>query len=221
MRKVILHLVRATFPVIAGCSAFIYTACAQQYVIADKDRTRTDINISTATLAQITSFSAIKLNGFNEIKWSAVSEQDTRRFIVEYSTDGISFQTASEMTPVDGVYELKHHIFDTRPLLYRIRIEKIDGRFFNSANLLLDGIAVSPIQLYPTAIKGNMVNINASFPVESAKITSLDGSQVFQKNIGGVSGYIPIAIPTVGKGMYFMTFYGNGWQATEKILIAE
>jgi hypothetical protein len=66
-----------------------------------------------------------------------------------------------------------------------------------------------------------MVNINASFPVESAKITALDGSQVFQKNIGGVSGYIPIAIPTVGKGMYFMTFYGNGWQATEKILIAE
>lgn len=193
----------------------------QQNIIADKDKTRTEINNSITPGAKIISFSAEKLNGFNEIKWEAINEKDTRRFIVEYSVDGIDFQTAGEMKPMNGIYKLEHHTFETRPLLYRIRIEKTDGKFFNTSSFLLDGIEVSPVQVYPTAVKGNMVNVNASFAVENTRIVSSDGQQVFSKNIGGLNGYIPIAIPTLKKGMYLMTFYGSGWQTTEKILVVD
>jgi hypothetical protein len=38
-----------------------------------------------------------------------VAEEDTRRFIVEYSADGINYQSAGELTPLKGDYSLKHY----------------------------------------------------------------------------------------------------------------
>ena len=64
------------------------------------------------------------MHGYNEIQWSAVAKEDTRRFIVEYSVDGINYQSAGELTPLAGNYSLKHYTLDTRTFLYRIRMEK-------------------------------------------------------------------------------------------------
>jgi hypothetical protein len=46
------------------------------------------------------------MHGYNEIQWSAVAKEDTRRFIVEYSVDGINYQSAGELTPLAGNYSL-------------------------------------------------------------------------------------------------------------------
>ncbi len=221
MRKVILQLVKATFPVIAGCSAFIYPACAQQNIIANKDNTRPGVTAQATTPARITSFNATHFNGYNEIQWTAVSEQDTRRFIIEYSANGIDFQTASEMLPFDGSYSLKHQTYKIEPLLYRIRIEKTDGKFYNSVMILLDGADVQPVYIYPTIVKGSTINARAGFPVERTSIVSLDGRQLFAQDIGGQSGYLNIPIPSLQEGIYWMTFYGNGWKTTSKFVIAD
>jgi hypothetical protein len=53
-----------------------------------------------------------------------VAEEDTRRFIVEYSADGVNYQSAGELTSLAGNYTLKHYTLDTRTFLYRIRMEK-------------------------------------------------------------------------------------------------
>lgn len=220
MRNVILQLVKATFPIAAGLSTLINSAYTQQNIIAGKDDTHPEIKDQQYNSARIFNLTASQLHGYNEIQWSAITEEDTRRFIVEYSADGINYQSAGELTPISVRYTLKHHTFDTRTFLYRIRMEKKDGRFFNSVNFLLDGTDIAPVKIYPTILEGNTMNLQMTFPVHRMSIVSLDGKLVMAKDLGGIRGFTQIAIPVVSKAQYLVTFYGNGWQSTEKFIIA-
>jgi len=220
MRKVILQLVKATFPIAAGFSTFISSAYSQQNIIAGKDDTQPEIKAQQYSAAKIYKFNAVQMYGYNEIRWSAVAEEDTRRFIVEYSSDGVNYQSAGELTSLRGDYSLKHYTLDTRTFLYRIKMEKKDGRFFNSISFLLEGIDIAPVKIYPTIVEGNTINLKMAFPVHRMNIISLDGKQVMAKDLGGIVGTTQVAIPVLNRGQYLVTFYGNGWQSTEKFMIA-
>ena len=219
MRKVILQFVKAAFPVAAGFSTLISSAYSQQNIIAAKDDTHPEISAQQYMPAKIYRFGAVRMNGYNEIKWLAAAEEDIRRFIVEYSGDGINYQTAGELTPVAGDYTLKHHILDSRTFLYRIRMEKKDGKFFSTASFLLGGIDIAPVKIYPTIVEGNTINLKMVLPVHRMSIISFDGKQMMAKDLGGIAGTTQVAIPVLNKGQYIVTFYGNGWQSTEKFMI--
>lgn len=219
MRKRILQLIKAAFPIAAGFSTLIDPAYSQQSIIAGKDDTHPEVTAKQYIPAKIYRFSAVQMHGFNEIKWQAAAEEDTRRFIVEYSTDGINYQTAGEVTPVTGNYILKHHILDSRTFLYRIRMEKKDGKFFTTGSFLLGGIDIAPVKLYPTIVTGNTVNLQMYLPVHRLNIVSFDGKQVMAKDLGGIAGNTQVVIPALSKGQYLVTFYGNGWQSTERFMI--
>lgn len=218
MRKDILQLVKAT-ALIAGFSTLMITTHGQQHIIDKKDDTRPEISAQQSLPAKIYQFSATKMHGYNEIKWQAAAEDDTKKFIVEYSGDGINYQSAGEVTPISGIYTLKHHTLDSRTFLYRIRIEKKDGRFFNTGSFLLGGIDARPVMLYPTIVENYSVNLQMYLPVHRVNIISTDGKQVMQKDLGGTSGFTRLSVPVLSKGTYLITFYGNGWQSTEKFMI--
>lgn len=218
MRNNILQYIKAAV-LITGFSTLLNSAYGQQHVIDKKDETHPEIAAQQSSHAKIYLLSAVPGNGYNEIQWSTVAEQDTRRFIVEYSADGVNYQTAGEVTPFDGVYKLKHYILDERTFLYRIRMEKKDGRFLHSSAFLLGGIDARPVKLYPTIVEGSTVNLQMYLPVQRVNIISLDGKQVMQKDISGNIGFTQVSIPLLSKGTYLMTFYGNGWQSTEKFMV--
>ena len=222
MWKAILQTVKATFPVIAGCliSALCNQSYSQQWVIADKNNTRPEVKRQFTSPAMVTSVSVKKFNGYNEISWNALSEQNTRKFIVEYSFDGTDFLAAGEALSFNGFYNLKHYTLDTRPVLYRIRTEELNGKFSYSSLILMDGIDVPVVKIYPTVVTGNTLNAEAALPVERITITSEDGRSVFARDLNGVRDFIPLTIPALNKGMYFITFYGNGWKTTSKFLIS-
>ena len=219
MRKIILQIVKATGPIAAGFFLVTSSAYSQQNIIAGKDDTHPEVTAQQYMPAKIYRFSAVRMNGYNEIKWLAAAEEDTRRFIVEYSTDAINFQTAGEITPVAGDYILKHHILDSRTFLYRIRMEKKDGKFFSTGSFLLGGVDIAPVRLYPTIVTGNTVNLQMYLPVHRMSIISFDGKQVMAKDLGGIAGTTQVALPVLSRGQYVVTFYGNGWQSTEKFMI--
>ena len=222
MWKAILQNVKATFPAIAGClvsALCINNSYAQQFVIADKNNTRPEVNKQFSSPAMVSTFTVKKFNALNEITWTAFREQDTRQFIVEFSYDGIDFSSAGEVLSSTGVYTFKHQTLDPRPVLYRIRVEELNGKFSYSSLILLDGIDIPVVKVYPTVVKGNAVNADAAFPVERVAILSTDGRQVFAKDLNGARGFIPLTIPPLNKGMYFITFFGNGWKTTSKILV--
>ena len=219
MRKVILQLVKATFLILAGFSTFISSAYSQQNIIAGKDDTHPEIAAQQYSAAKIYKFNAVQMHGYNEIQWSAVAEEDTRRFIVEYSSDGINYLSAGELTPLRGNYSLKHYTLDSRTFLYRIKMEKKDGRFINSMSFLLGGVDIAPVKIYPTIVEGNTLNLRITFPVHRMNVISFDGKQVMAKDLGGIIGTTQVAIPVLSRGQYLATFYGDGWQSTEKFMI--
>lgn len=218
MLKEFLQLVKAAF-LIAGFSTFMNPAYCQQNIIADKDNTHPELTRQQYSPAKIYSIHAIPNNGFNEIQWAAVGEDDTRRFIVEYSVDGINYQTAGESLPLTGMYSLKHYTPDTRSMLYRIRMEKKDGRFYNSSIFFLDGIDYGPVKIYPAMVEGNTINMQLGFPVERLSVFSSSGQQVFAKEMGGFMGATQVVVPSLSKGTYMITFYGKDWQSTERFMI--
>ena len=209
-----------SFIFLLAATLCIQDLSAQQFVIADKDVTRPDQQFPDMD-PSFTSFAALRGRGYNEISWAAASEQDTRRFIVEFSTNGVDFRTAGDevTSSPDGTYGIMHYTNEQQPLMYRIRSEKMDGRMLYSKSFLVDGTPVSPVKVYPTTVTGNVVNVNADFPVRRINIFALDGNQVFAKDVNGQRDFIPVAIPSLGKGMYMMSFIGDGWQKTEKIVV--
>lgn len=223
MWKAILQNVKATFPVIAGClisTLYIDQSYAQQNVIANKDNTRPEAKKQfDPPPAHVFTFTASRFNGYNEIQWTAGREQGTRRFIVEYSYDGFDYQSAGQVISTDGIYNLKHYTQDTRPALYRVRIEDLNGKFYYSDNIFLNGRDILPVTIYPTVVTGNILNANTYFPVERIAIVSMDGQEVFAKDMNGVTEFMKINIPSLNKGWYIVTFYGNGWKTTSKFMI--
>jgi len=218
MRRNILRFVKVS-AMLAGFSTLMNAANSQQNIIDKKDDTHPEISAKQYLPAKIYQFSAARLNGYNEIKWQAAAEDDTKKFIVEYSSDGINFQSAGEVTPMTGIYIVKHHILDPGTFLYRIKMEKKDGRFFSTGSFLLGGIDARPVTVYPTIVENSTVNLQMYLPVNRINILSTDGKQIMQKDLGGANGFTQLSIPMLSKGIYLITFYGNGWQSTEKFMI--
>jgi hypothetical protein len=203
------------------CAAIFWSAAVsgQQHVIADKNKTRPEVENHFRNPVGIARFTAVRNNGYNEIRWSAIAENDVRKYIVEFTEDGVNYQAGAEVMSNKGVYEVKHETFSMLPMLYRLRIEELNGKFQYSANILLEGDNLSPVIIYPTIVTGNVVNIDAGFPVERITVVNGSGQQVYTQEVGGRTDYMRITIPQLAKGMYWMSFNGQGWRSTEKFIV--
>jgi hypothetical protein len=213
---------RSTLNIYIGlinCFGLSLSAYSQQYVIADKDNTHPEITLQTSLPALITRFTVQRENDYSEIFWSTLREQDIRKYIIEYSMNGTNYETAGEVMADNGTYTFRHRFPHFHPALYRIKMELLNGKYFYSTGAILDGIDISPVQIYPTIIQGNTVNVNAYWPVEKINIFSASGQQVFSKDINGEKDYMAIVIPSLGKGIYWMNFYGQGWKTTSKFIV--
>jgi len=221
MRTQISYFSKAALVMMTGCLTYVFPVYSQQHIIANKDNTRPETTQQLTTPAKITSLKVVRSNGYNEIQWGAFGEQDTRRYIAEYTVDGMNYQTAGELAPVAGSYQLKHYINEKRPIIYRLRIEKKDGMFYDTDATLLDGTPGSFVVIHPTTVRGDVINVIADFPAERAAIVGKEGQNIFSKELGGVTGSFTMAVPTLKKGVYWITFYGRGWTNTIPFLVAE
>ena len=96
MNTHILHRKKSWFLLIAG---FLFSSAmslnAQQHIINNKDNTRPETSRQYNSF-NISSFTVIQQNGYNEIQWSAPANADGYKFIVEYSFDGVNFFSRAE-----------------------------------------------------------------------------------------------------------------------------
>jgi hypothetical protein len=220
MRKRISHVSKAALMLVFACVLQGFSIYSQQNIIVNKDNTRPETTRQLTMAAKVRSLTVNRFNGYNEVQWGAIGEQDTRRYIAEYTTDGRDYQSAGELAPINGFYGLKHYTFETGPMIYRIRIEKKDGSFYYSEATLLDGIAKTFTSIYPTTVRGNVINVIAGVPAERATIVGMEGQNIFSKELGGLTGSFTMAIPGLKKGIYWITFYGRGWNNTIPFLVA-
>jgi len=222
MRKATLQSVRANFPGVVGFLFFICTSIvssAQQHIIDQKDNTRPEVKKAMEPFTSLGSFTVTSFSGYNEIRWQAMNDNTIRGFSVEYSYEGKDFIAAGTPVSNGNLYEYRHYRKDSLRLFYRLRVEKTDGQFFYSKMIESDGPVKAIVRVYPTVVTGDVVNVIAQQPVERIIVTSGNGTQAFVKEVAGQSDYIPVAVPSLGKGMYFITFYGRGWKETSKFIM--
>jgi hypothetical protein len=218
----------STYALFTAMIIFLFAGCqlalGQQYIVAEKDNTHPEVTTQLARPAFVTAFIAERGSGYNEIAWQAVREDETRRYIVEYSLNGIDFQTAGEVLTDKGLYTYKHHMLDEdmfrdRPVLYRLKLEQLNNRSFYSAAIFLDGDANQPVSIFPTILRTNTINVNTVWPIEKIVVVSSSGQQVFAQDVNGRKDYLAITLPSLSRGTYLMTFYGAGWKSTSQFVV--
>ena len=211
---------KACFSVMAGLILSLYSVHlnAQQEIVNRKDVTRTETSRQYNSF-NLASVKALEQNTFNETKWPAATDQATKKIVIEYSFDGINFISGPQILSAEAMITYQHALQDTKPILYRLRTEEGTGAINYSGAFLPKGFTISPVQIQNNMVRGNVINVTAQFPVEKVLVVSGDGVQQFSRDINGLRDFIPLTIPTLNRGLYFITFYGNGWNSTSRFMI--
>jgi hypothetical protein len=167
-------------------------------------------------------FSGKKWSSYNELKWTTGSEVNIDKYIIEYSSNGRDFQPAGELPaayPSGGSYAFSHTVSSSSALFYRLHVVETDGRFYYSPVIRLGATDGRNVQVYPTIVTNNTVNVVANEKIETIILFTSDGRQVMQKAMNGQDGYFPVNLPVLAKGMYYLRVEGRGFVQTEKIII--
>lgn len=168
------------------------------------------------------SFSGRAEVGHNELKWVTAGEQSIEKYIIEYSSDGINYQSAGEVTalyPNGGTYLFNHPVSVTGPLFYRLRIVELVGGDSYSPVISIGQVTPRKIKVYPTLINSGQLNINTGISIDRIDLYSVDGRQVFTKTLQGQNGYFLLSLPSLSRGIYYLQLQGQGWKQAEKIII--
>ncbi|MGZ5285716.1 MAG: PQQ-dependent sugar dehydrogenase [Flavisolibacter sp.] len=170
----------------------------------------------------LTSFTAKRATGFNELKWNTATEQNTARFIIEFSLNGNSFNRAGEVAASrnenGSAYSFRHHYNSNGTMFYRLAIQDDDGSTKYSTVLRVAG-TYDGTRIYPTVVRDRIINLSLEQPAEFLRVMNAQGGRVFEKNLNGATGSMAISLPALTRGIYFVQVMMDGKIKTEKIIV--
>lgn len=181
------------------------------------------INAATALPLSLINFTGRRVAGFNELKWTTVSEQNMDRFIIEYSNDGIHFSSVGEILATNSVtgsnYSFQHAGTGSTTAYYRLQIKNQDATSRYSTVILIGGQDNNGIKVYPTVVTNNRLEINSPVPVDMIKLSDANGRLLQTISQNGRQGYFNMQIPALSKGVYFITIFSGTQTKTEKVIL--
>ena len=181
--------------------------------------------VITSTVLPVTlvDLKATAFNGYNEISWRTANEQNVSFFEIEFGDDGTNYTVAGRINAINippaNNYSFRHNISLFSRLYYRIKITDKNGRISYSDTVQVTKPVNRPVLLYPVPLTGNQLNLYAQEPVEWVMICAADGKQVFRKNTANVSGFIPLELPHLQTGVYWVRIKTRSNLFTERILV--
>ncbi|RYY54317.1 MAG: T9SS type A sorting domain-containing protein, partial [Chitinophagaceae bacterium] len=171
---------------------------------------------------RLSSFTAKKATGQNNLDWTTSFEQNTARFIIEFSTDGQTFARAgivdASRIETGSSYHFGHTFTSVANVYYRLAVQDDDGSIEYSATLLVPG-EQSTGRIYPTLIRDGNLNLSIQQPASRFQLINSAGMVVYEKGLNGASGAMTITLPTVTKGIYIARVITKDDVLQEKIFI--
>lgn len=184
---------------------------------------RVVLNADAILPVSLSSFSGSRSGDNNQLKWTTASEENSRSFVIEYSSNHTTYQTAGEVPASQNrqgySYSFNHTISMPGKLYYRLRIVDNDGSFSYSPIITIDQKDAGVIKVYPTIITNNTLEVNTDLSIQRVDIISSYGKMIRTQNMNGLSGYFKVQLPVLSKGVYLVKFSGKDFQKTEKIFI--
>lgn len=180
------------------------------------------ITTNTVTPLNLIHFSVAENIGVNDLKWTTSMEQNISRFVVEYSTTGTGYTQAGIVqatnNPNGASYSFRHPFSTNEKTYYRLRIEEADGRTEYSA-VITTGNGSGIIRIYPTIVSNSIIQVNSDQRIEEMHVYTIQGQQVFAKNLNNSNGFFSVNLPGLQKGTYIVRLRGKSILKTQRIII--
>ena len=178
---------------------------------------------------QFTNINAIQKGAAVQIDWKVATEKNIKQYVVEKSTNGISFTTIATQA-ANNIDNSSYTAMDNSPITgsnyYRILSTDNSGKqqYSNVAVVKIGG-KQSSIGVYPNPVINNTMNLqleNIAKGNYTIQLVNPQGSVVMQTKLqhAGGSGTQSIQIPTVSNGNYVLKATAeNGVVFTEKVVV--
>ncbi len=202
--------------------------------------TRTGVNVfSPFTIGTTSPFNPlpVKFSGITafekqtgvQIDWNVATEENTSRYQVERSADGITF---TPIGSVDARNQPKYGYYDATPLsglsYYRLRSIDVDGKASYSSIVRVNlNKNDKEIRLYPNPVTGGNLSFQSSDLSKgtySIRIFNAGGQQVYAQKFSHTGGAINQTIQLPGgmkSGMYNIQLENNGDKVMSKTFMVQ
>ncbi len=158
---------------------------------------------------RLLSFSATAIGGCNKLQWLTANEINTKEFIIEKSTDGITFNTIAVKTAtgsINNFYQYDDCSIYSGTQFYRLKMIDNDGRFSYSTVVKLTNKQNISVSIHPNPAKDFVtLNISNTFLLNTTmSIVDAKGAIMLQKKITNLN--TNLNINGFAKGMYLLRF---------------
>jgi uncharacterized delta-60 repeat protein len=178
-------------------------------------------NISVLPVSLLSFTATIQANSVG-LQWKTSSEQNTSRFLIERSSDGINFVSIGTVAAAGSSADVKNYSFpDLQPLpgtgFYRLKMIDADDRFTYSRTVIVNMRALTKkLLLFPNPVNDQLqiraIGINETVTL---LISDVSGRILKQEKIQ-LTGSTSFTVDVHGltKGNYFLVLK---WKGTEEI----
>lgn len=162
---------------------------------------------------KLLSFSAIKNDRIIILKWTTLSETNSKRFDVERSNDGTDWSLISSVEAAGtSSTEKTYSAIDSYPGIgkhfYRLKtIDRNENYEYSKILLVSNEPGIATIKVYPNPASANVtVALNGVNPQDHSVLllTSIDGKTQKQFPVTGSSSSITIDLVNLPKGLYHL-----------------
>ena len=174
---------------------------------------------------QLISFSGMEKNKIVELQWKVETEDNLSHYIVQRSTDGVSYEEIGKVNATGGTGILQYSFTDKTPYngisYYRLSMQDKDGSQKISNIVIISISNITHYKVLPNPFRDKLqIEIrNGSGQVISATVTDMSGKAIMQKNNIAVAGSVlQFELPGLPAGMYFLKLYDGKAMQVFKII---
>lgn len=168
-------------------------------------------------------FSVSKVNGVNHLLWTTAEEFNTKEFILETSTDGVSYSAVAIIAASgtgNNTYQYKHAAGISPVRYYRLRINDVDGRFELSKVIAVNTSDSGILQVAPNPVQNELlITISPEDRMDQLKLIDINGRTVLQQTVSGTA--VKMNLLHQPNGIYLLKISSSVTkkQRTERIVI--
>jgi glucose/arabinose dehydrogenase len=203
-------------------SSFGEDAAGNLYALRRSSGTLFRLAVSGVLPVVLSRFAVTRQATHNAVEWATGSESNTRRFLVQYSTDGSTFLTAGEVAAAGTPrsYRFRHTDAGNATLFYRLLIEDVDGSIRYSGTVRVAG-STTGIRVYPTVVRNRQLFVEGGTESLKLELFNAAGALIHNRELRPAGGRVSVILPQLAKGLYRARLSGAAEVVTTTLWLEE
>lgn len=165
-------------------------------------------------------------NNVVKLIWATASQENFDKFIVERSTDGVSFYFIGELQGTENSKVLLNYSFsDSNPFIgknyYRLKSVDLDGKFEYSGVIFANLEVPKELSIYPNPSNGEALSFKTNFePQEDDVISIIDlsGANIMTLSVTANTGQLNFR-SALSPGVYVLKYSSGSFQQVQRLVV--